>query len=235
MRRLAALGLLLAGCDDTISAARHGLGLLRDPALSDSSANVFACADCHEVEPGESASRTFPGYTLVDSAFRESYWGGYEANLVAAMGFCRITFMRGVGFDEDDEDARAILEYLLSVSATDPAPALPVTVTLDIAEVERGDAGRGRVVYDAACRHCHGGPGGTPPARFREEATPIPGDEAGWGALYDEDFPDTPYSLIAIEKVRHGRFFLVGGVMPLFSREAMGDEDLGALLEYLGI
>ena len=36
--------------------------------------------------------------------------------------------------------------------------------------------------------------------------------------------------LVVIEKVRHGQFFGVGGNMPLFSREAMSDADLGALL-----
>src|SRR6185503_13183616 len=51
---------------------------------------------------------------------------------------------------------------------------------------------------------------------------------------------DEPYaftgidpSLVVIEKVRHGRFFNIGGEMPLFSEEALSDDDLGALLAYL--
>jgi thiosulfate dehydrogenase len=235
MTRAVVLALLASsGCgDETITAARHGRELLADTGLSDGSANVYACADCHEIAEGGAAGRILPGYSLVDSAFRESFWGGYERTLIEAMSFCRVWFMGGVPFQEEDEDARAILEYLVSISETDPAPMLPLTVTLDIVDVERGDAARGEAVHDAACRHCHGSPGGAPPERFRGAATPIPDDEAGWEALYDEDFPGVPFPLIVIEKIRHGRFFLVGGTMPLFSHEALSDEDLGALLAFL--
>jgi thiosulfate dehydrogenase len=41
--------------------------------------------------------------------------------------------------------------------------------------------------------------------------------------------------VVVIEKTRHGRFFGVGGNMPLYSLEALSDEDLGALLAYLGL
>ena len=50
---------------------------------------------------------------------------------------------------------------------------------------------------------------------------------------YPEDFPGVDPSLVVIEKVRHGRFFNIGGEMPLFSEEALSDDDLGALLSYL--
>ena len=55
----------------------------------------------------------------------------------------------------------------------------------------------------------------------------------GVTADYPEDFPGVEPSLVVIEKVRHGRFFDIGGEMPLFSQEALSDEDLGALLAYL--
>ncbi len=234
MRRMLLALTLVAGCEgETISAATHGRNLLADTDLSDGSANVFACSDCHEMTPGGAEGRIMPGYSLVDSAHRESFWGGYERTLLDAMSFCRVWFMGGVRFEEEDEDARAILEYVLSVSQTDPAPMLALTVTLDIVPIELGDPAEGEAVYDGACRHCHGSPGGSPPERFRGTTEPIPDDEAGWGALYDENFPDTPYSLIVIEKIRHGRFFLVGGTMPLFSHEAMTDEEVGALIAFL--
>jgi thiosulfate dehydrogenase len=35
--------------------------------------------------------------------------------------------------------------------------------------------------------------------------------------------------------VRHGQFFGVGGNMPLFTREALSDSDLGAIVAYLGL
>jgi thiosulfate dehydrogenase len=52
-------------------------------------------------------------------------------------------------------------------------------------------------------------------------------------ADYPNQFPGVEPSLVVIEKVRHGRFFNIGGDMPLFSQEALSDEDLGALLAYL--
>jgi thiosulfate dehydrogenase len=236
MKTIGILALFAVGCQDTVSARAHGRKALFEHGLSDSPANAFECADCHEVEPDTAGDRIFPGYTLVDSAFRESFWGGYERTLRDSMSFCRVYFMRGVPFEEDDDDGRAILEYLLSISPTDPAPALPLTVTLTIdAAPARGDPARGEVVYANACHHCHGSPGGKPPDRMRADATPMPGDDAGWADLYDEIFPGVPYATIVTEKVRHGRFFLVGGIMPLFSQEALSDEDFGALLAYLGI
>ena len=38
---------------------------------------------------------------------------------------------------------------------------------------------------------------------------------------------------MTIEKVRHGKFFSVGGNMPLFSLEALSDAQLGDVLAYL--
>jgi thiosulfate dehydrogenase len=50
---------------------------------------------------------------------------------------------------------------------------------------------------------------------------------------YPAEFPGVDPSLVVIEKVRHGRFFGIGGEMPLFSSEALPDPALGDLLEYL--
>lgn len=41
--------------------------------------------------------------------------------------------------------------------------------------------------------------------------------------------------VVVVEKVRHGVFFNIGGTMPPSSLEVLSDEDLGALLAYLGI
>ena len=45
--------------------------------------------------------------------------------------------------------------------------------------------------------------------------------------------PMTGARPVVIEKVRHGKFFNVGGNMPLFSLEAMSDAQLGDVLAYL--
>ena len=230
--------LVVGACQDTISARDRGKQLLGLTGVSDSRANIFECRDCHEIAPDGAGDRIFPGYSLVDSAYREAFWGGGERTLLESMGFCRFVFMRGLPFDEDDENARAILEYLLSISETDPAPALPLTVTLNIDEdrITRGDPAEGEALYDSACRHCHGAPGARPPDRLAGDAKTIPSTEAGWAELYDDpEFAGFSYGLIVTEKVRHGRFFGVSGIMPLFSLEALSDEQLGAILAYLEI
>ena len=40
---------------------------------------------------------------------------------------------------------------------------------------------------------------------------------------------------MAVEKVRHGKFFNIGGVMPLYSTESMTDEEIADVLAYIGL
>ena len=97
------------------------------------------------------------GYTLRDSAFRPSWWGGYETNLLDAVNFCYVNFMRGVSpLTPEDPKSRALYEYLVSISPDAKAPALPFTVVKDIGDLPRGSTTRGAEVYRAACQTCHG-------------------------------------------------------------------------------
>lgn len=237
-----ALALLaLASCagDETLDAASVGADLASDPRLG-GELNPFSCTTCHPTA-ADVAGRRAPGYSLYDSAFRASWWGGYEATLADAVDFCAQFFMGGAPLDEWDEgDRRALYAYLASLSPSDAAPALPLTIVETITEVPRGDPGRGEAVYEAACRGCHG----APHTGARRLDHPSLGDVVlpEVADTYPEDFPGedgVPYTeddvapaLVVIEKVRHGQFFLVGGNMPLYSREALTDEDLGALLAF---
>jgi thiosulfate dehydrogenase len=40
---------------------------------------------------------------------------------------------------------------------------------------------------------------------------------------------------VVVEKVRHGKFFNIGGVMPLYSAEAITDQEIVDVLVYLGL
>ena len=124
--------------------------------------------------------------------------------------------------------SRALYEYLVSLSPDTQAPAQPFTLVKNIDDVPRGDPGRGADVYKAACQECHGEPH-TGQGRVTELASILPDVAQDYGEL----FPGVPPGLVFIEKVRHGRFFGVGGNMPPYSQEALSDEDLGALLEFL--
>lgn len=239
MRRLrasvAALGLLgaLAGCGggEPRPAADFGESLFQDARLSESTFNRFSCATCHVTTPDSPAGRIDSGYPLYNVAARPSWWGGYETRLLDAVNFCYVNFMRGVTkLEAEDPRSRALYEYLSRISPDAQAPALPFTVVKDIEDVPRGDAGHGEAVYRAACQDCHGATH-TGAGRLTELASVLPEVTQD----YDRLFPGIPHAQVVVEKVRHGQFFGVGGNMPPYSREALSDADLGALLAYLGL
>ncbi len=224
-------GLLAAGCGGTTSAADFGEELFQDARLSESQFNAFSCATCHATTATPEPGRMDAGYSLYNAASRPSWWGGYETRLLDAVNFCYVSFMRGVEpLAPEAPKSRALYEYLVRISPDAQAPALPLTVVKDIVDVPRGDAGRGAEVYRAACQTCHGEPH-TAKGRLTQLASVLPEVVEE----YDELFPGVPPQLVVIEKVRHGQFFGVGGNMPLYSREALSDEDLGALLSFLGL
>ena len=223
-------GALLAGCGGEISGAERGEELFHSSELSPSSLNRFACADCHETGPGAGPTSGLPGYRLHGAAARSRYWGGDYTTLRDATDACLVFFMRGEPLADDDEEFHALYEYLLALAPDDaPAEPYPFTVVENVQDVPRGDAGRGAEVYQVACQGCHGEAFTAGSGSILREPVPLP----GVADTYPAEFPGVDPSLVVIEKVRHGRFFGIGGEMPLFSLEAMSDEDLGALLDYL--
>ncbi|MDY7230077.1 c-type cytochrome [Hyalangium rubrum] len=226
-------GLWVAGCGGSgaTPAADYGEELFQDSRLSESQFNSFSCATCHATTATPEPGRMNAGYALHNVASRPNWWGGYETRLLDAVNFCYVNFMRGVTpLAPEDPKSRALYEYLVRLSPDPEAAALPLTVVKDITDVPRGDIGRGGEVYRAACQTCHGELH-TGKGRIAANASVLPevvGD-------YDALFPGVPKQLVVIEKVRHGQFFGVGGNMPPYSREALSDADLGALLTYLGL
>ena len=92
----AVLALLLAACnssDGPIPAAEYGAALFADPGFSSSQFNSFSCATCHAVSADETAPRI--GGSLVDSAYRVSWWGGYAPRLIDALGTALLARYRG--------------------------------------------------------------------------------------------------------------------------------------------
>jgi thiosulfate dehydrogenase len=92
-------------------------------------------------------------------------------------------------------------------------------------------------VWDNACRECHGDPH-TGSGRITEKASLVPDDSAALAKVLAQQqnaSVATTTQLIVIEKIRHGEFFGVGGIMPPFSQEQMSDDDIGALLSFLDL
>jgi thiosulfate dehydrogenase len=224
---------MAAGCgeDKPKAAADFGEELFHDARLSESTFNRFSCATCHGTTPFAPAGRIDSGYTLHDVASRPSWWGGSETHLLDAVNFCYVNFMRGVTkLEVDDPRSRALYEYLVRISPDAQAEALPFTVVKDIVDVPRGDTALGETVYRAACKTCHGELH-TGKDRLTDQASVLPEVTKDYGTM----FPGVPPSKVVIEKVRHGQFFGVGGNMPLYSTEALSNEELGALLAYLDL
>lgn len=227
--RPAVLLLALAACGGDVSGAERGEEVFGSSDLSPSDLNVFSCATCHTAEEGAGPTDGAPGYRLFGVAARTRYWGDDYALLKEAVDACLVFFMKGDPLVPEDEDAHALYEYLLSITPDGAADEpYDFTVVENVSDVPRGDAGRGAEVYEVACRRCHGEAFSADGSILRDEVN-LPGVTADYG----EEFPGVEPSLVVIEKVRHGRFFDIGGEMPLFSTEAMSDEDLGALLSFL--
>lgn len=234
-RGVAAVALVAAlvyagGCQDDeastpITALELGEAAFRDPGFSDSGYNAFSCATCHAERADDLSIHA--GYSLVGSAFRASWWGGYEQRLLDAVDFCLVYFMRGRALDEADPRGRALYEYLVQLGPERSSPALPLTIVANVTTVDRGDATRGAEVWQQACAVCHGAPH-TGRGRITDLASVVPETSIEFADEIGAD-PD----LVIVEKVRHGQFFGVGGNMPLFSKESLSDEDLAALLGYL--
>jgi thiosulfate dehydrogenase len=48
-------------------------------------------------------------------------------------------------------------------------------------------------------------------------------------------FPASQVRAVVVEKIRHGKFFNIGGIMPLYSAEAITDQEIADILAYIGL
>jgi len=225
-----AILLLLATAACEQRAADAGRERFEDPqGFSDSSLNRMACADCHSADQGGDPERILPGFDLWGVGARASWWGGQSARLVDAVDQCIVYFLLGDPLDPESEAGMQLDELLRSITpeGSDPAP-LPMTIVENITAIPLGDAVAGEQTYDRTCGYCHGEPG-TGAGGLSDFILPDSTSE------YDGLFPGTPKGLVVIEAIRHGRFFGIGGQMPLFSLERLSDAEIGDILAYLGL
>ncbi len=219
----------MTSCTET--ALQYGQNLASSRSVSPSSYNVFSCTTCHETVPLPTHLR--PGYTLYGAADRPSWWGGFELTLLDSFNQCITDFMRGEELAATDEKARGLYVYLQSLEPAGDPPtplpiSLPLTVVLNIVDVPSGDPIHGEALFKDGCGNCHGAVH-TGAGRLSTACSIVPDDTI---TAHGTD-PTLGARPVVIEKVRHGKFFGVGGDMPLYSTETLADDDLGDILAYL--
>jgi mono/diheme cytochrome c family protein len=148
------------------------------------------------------------------------------------MNDCRTAFMDAPSpWSRDEDPALAMYAYLASL----PGPAQPVPVSLvepPIADLPGGDPSAGTVVYERACRTCHGalhdGQG------RRGAFIPVLPEEviAQHASL---NLSPAATRAVFIQKMRRGNADVPGQSMPPFSREVLSDQDISGLLALFGL
>lgn len=224
---LGVLGLVALAACGPLPAREVGEQIFSDPRFSLSEANPVSCATCHAVSADD--TRILAGGSLVGVTARPSFWGGFITSPLDATNVCVTRFMRGGALSADEPRSRALYEYLRSLSPEPAAPAVPFTVVENVVTVARADAALGAEVWQRACAGCHGEPH-TGEGRLDEAMVLVP--EASEAFATQLGFPT---ELVVVEKIRHGVFFNVGGTMPPYSVEVLSDDDLAALMSYLGL
>jgi thiosulfate dehydrogenase len=236
----------------------HPVTVIPPPAVVDAGALEDAPADAEEdasaPPPAPDAAAgsdrhsgpLYPGYNLYDSVWRPSWWGTNETHLLDAMNYCLVEFMGGAALDAADLRARELYEYLVSISPDEPSPALPLKVVQNITgltELAAGaDATRGQDVWSRGCRGCHGEPH-SGEGRLGHKTTIVPEDTLKGPVCNPTKNPNAASDpavracarVVTVEKVRHGKFFNIGGLMPLYSEETLADVEIADILAYVGL
>ena len=216
----------LVACGPT-NAVEWGKQSFSDRGLSTAASNSFSCATCHDLTP---TSTLRPGYPLADVSLRPSFWGGNVVTLRDAVDQCLVDFMKSKALSTTDDRGKALYLYLKTLLTTDGSLAgtQPLTIVKDIVDLPSGDAGRGAAIYSAGCANCHGAVH-TGAGRIGPDASILPDDTI---KSFGTD-PVRGARVVTVEKIRHGKYFNIGGIMAPYSVERCSDAQVGDILAYL--
>ncbi len=227
---------LLVGCssapEDVFTPERRGEALVDDPRFTNSSFNAFQCTHCHtKTEPAGKLA----GGPLAGAAKRPSFWNGRFYTLFEAVDFCQRQFMRGLPLDPKAQKTLDLYAYLVSIGDKGPTTARKFELVLEVKDLPRGDAGRGKDVWAKACRLCHGEPhtgvGRLKPLQGDNPFGIVPKDTI---EFHSKDGPTITREVV-IEKIRHGGFLEFAGVMTPFTAEQLSDTEVADVVTFLGL
>jgi thiosulfate dehydrogenase len=218
--------------------AERGRALAAASDVSPSADNAFACATCHDVEPAPPRpGRAMPGAPLAGASARPTFWGGRLFTAGDAVDECLVRFMQSPRLDRESDHAKELYAFLKSLDADGSAGrgAQAFTVVRAAEDLPGGDPRRGAGVWALTCSKCHGdihtGARRLKSASGAALAAVLPEDTVSAHEIYGP----VGVRRAVVEKVRHGSFLGVTGVMPPFSREALSDPDLADVIAYLGL
>ncbi len=119
----------------------------------------LACLDCHRA-PGASEPLR-PAPPLGGLGARGSFWSGLAPSAAVAVNLCVERWLSRPALEGAALAALVAAADGPAPPAGEASPPPSTAAKADLADLPEGDAGRGRALYDAACRHCHeDGPGG---------------------------------------------------------------------------
>lgn len=214
----------LSACGPGTTSVERGQALFSDPGLSPSTSNAVSCATCHSTSEAPS-QHILSGGSLLGVTNRETFFGGHERDLRAAVNYCLRRFMRHPSLEplaSDDPRGLDLLSYLDTLEG--PSDTVPWTVSLVSGDLPAGDATRGAALYDDACRTCHGATT-TGNGRLTQFIAAIPTDTI--------EEHETFARIISVQKVRAGGFYGLGGDMAPFSPEVLSDQQLADIIAYV--
>jgi thiosulfate dehydrogenase len=163
---------------------------------------------------------------------------GRHVELLDALSYCLVEFMGGAALQADEPRARALYEVFAAISPDAPAPAWPLTLAKNVTALSGlaagADKGRGDDVYHRACAGCHGALH-TGEGKLGANTSVVPEDTVNGPLCAGTADRAGCARAVAVEKTRHGKFFNIGGTMPLYLLEALGDGEIADILAYVGL
>jgi cytochrome c len=209
----------LPSCDgnaDCEQACADGEAAFSEPVED---GNAYSCATCHAIdEPSPDGFRR-PGHPVGDAAARPHYKNGQVDELREAVNACLEDWMGAQPWDGDDARWLA-LEGWLQSHAPAEAQALTIEIVDPPAALDGGDSTVGRDTFNATCAQCHGhdGVGGSLAPSI--------------GVIVDP--------ALTAERIRRAGPAdsphyegLLGGRMPFWAADRLGDDELRDILAFL--